>query len=62
MTEYPHSLPLVLSIEDVAKILGVGRNTAYNLIHSGQLKHIRIGRQIRVPRNALLEYLDIPKS
>ena len=54
------SIPLVMNVEEVAKLLGIGRNTAYDLIHSGQLKHIRIGRQIRITRTAILEYLGMP--
>ena len=51
-------IPLVLRVEDVAKLLCIGRNTAYNLVHCGAIRHIRVGRQIRIPRSALLEYLS----
>ena len=50
-------LPLILRVEDLMPILGIGRNTAYELIRSGQIRSIRIGRQIRIPRDALLEFL-----
>lgn len=52
-------LPLALTVEDVAKILGIGRNSAYSLVHSGALRYIRIGRQIRIPKSALMDYLGI---
>jgi len=52
-------LPLALTVEDVAKILGIGRNSAYALVHSGALRYVRIGRQIRVPKSALMDYLGI---
>ena len=32
-------------------------DTAYELIRSGQIRSVRIGRQIRIPRDALLEFL-----
>lgn len=48
-------LPLVLTISDLAKILGVGKNTAYALIRCGAIKSFRVGRQIRVSKSALLE-------
>ena len=38
-------------------ILGIGRNTAYELVRSGQIRSIKIGRQIRVPRDAVAEFL-----
>mgnify|MGYP000392719849 CR=1 FL=1 len=52
-----HELPMTLRMEDLMTILGIGRNTAYELIHSGQIRSIRIGRQIRIPREALLDFL-----
>ena len=47
-----HELPVTLRVEDLMPLLGIGRNTAYELIRS-----VRIGRQIRIPRDALLEFL-----
>ena len=52
-----HDLPMTLRGEDLMPILGIGRNTAYELIRSGQIRSVRIGRQIRIPREALLEFL-----
>ena len=51
-------LPMTLRVEDLMPILGIGRNTAYELIRSGQIRSVRIGRQIRIPREALLEFLE----
>ena len=53
-----HELPVTLRVEDLMPLLGIGRNTAYQLIRSGQIRSVRIGRQIRIPREALLEFLD----
>ena len=50
-------LPLVLTISDLSKILDVGKNTAYDLVRSGAIKSVRVGRQIRVPKSAFLEFL-----
>ena len=51
-------LPLTLRMEDLMPILGIGRNTAYELVRSGQIRSVRIGRQIRVPKDALEDYLS----
>ena len=53
-----HDLPMILRVGDLMLLLGIGRNTAYELIRSGQIRSVRIGRQIRIPREALLEFLD----
>ncbi len=50
-------LPLTLRVEDLMPILGVGRNTAYELVRSGQIRSIRVGRQLRIPKPFLIEYL-----
>ena len=52
------SLPLALSVDDLMDILNVGKNTAYSLVKSGQLRSIRIGRQLRIPRDALRGFLQ----
>ena len=51
-------LPLTLRVEDLMPILGIGRNTAYELVRSGQIRSIRIGRQLRIPKEAVQEYLS----
>lgn len=50
-------LPITLHVEDLMPILGIGRNTAYELVRSGQIRSVRIGKQIRVPKNALIDFL-----
>lgn len=50
-------IPLVLSVDQLADVLHIGRNNAYDLIRSGRIKSVRIGRQIRIPKDALLEFL-----
>lgn len=52
------NLPLVLSGPELASVLDIGVNTAYTLVSSGQIRARRIGRRIRIPRSAVLEYLD----
>ena len=51
-------LPLTLRVEDLMPILDIGRNTAYELVRSGQVRSVRIGRQLRVPKQALIDYLS----
>ena len=50
-------LPLTLRVEDLMPILGIGRNTAYELVRSGKIRNIRIGRQLRIPKDAIQDYL-----
>lgn len=50
-------LPLVLHVKDLPKILSVSHNTAYNLVRSGQIHSVRVGRNYLIPRDAVLDYL-----
>ena len=54
-------LPLTLTVEEAGQILRVGRNTAYELVRCGKLPSVRVGKQIRIPRQALLDYLSQQK-
>lgn len=55
-------LPLTLRVEELIPVLGIGRNTAYELVRSGQIRSIRIGRQLRVPKDAVLDFLTQQNS
>ncbi|MDI5938670.1 MULTISPECIES: helix-turn-helix domain-containing protein [Micromonospora] len=48
---------VVLTIEEAAQRLGIGRTTMYALIKAGQIRTVRIGRLHRVPTFSLDEYV-----
>lgn len=50
-------LPLVLRVGDLMPVLKIGRNAAYALVRSGQIKAIRVGNSYRIPRSELLRFL-----
>jgi excisionase family DNA binding protein len=54
-----HDLPPVLDLVQAAALLGVGRTTAYRLVHDGQWPTpvLRLGRLIKIPTQPLLELL-----
>lgn len=49
--------PLLLTVEQAAKLLQVGRCLVYSLISQGKLPHVRLGRVIRVPRFGLEQWI-----
>jgi len=55
---YIEKLPLTLRVDDLMPILGIGRNTAYRLVRTSEIRSIRIGRQIRIPRQFLIDFLN----
>jgi len=52
-------LPAVLDLVQAAALLGVGRTTAYKLVHDGQWPTpvLRLGRLIKIPTQPLLDLL-----
>lgn len=51
-------VPLAMTIEEAARLLGIGRNGCYALADDGRLTVLRLGRRIVVPREALQRLLD----
>ncbi len=51
-------LPEVLTVREVGRFLRIGRNQAYALVASGQVRSCRIGGAIRVPRSALEQFVE----
>ena len=54
---------LCISVAAAARMLGVSRNTGYEMVRLGQLPIIRCGqRRLLVPRAALLKMLEETKG
>jgi excisionase family DNA binding protein len=49
---------LLLTPEDAADLLSIGRSKLYELIGDGQLASVRIGASRRVPMSALVEFVE----
>jgi len=50
--------PLLLDSREVARLLGIGRTKAFQLMANGELPVVRIGRCVRVSRAAVGEWID----
>lgn len=51
-------LPLVMCPGDLARVLGIGRNQTYILLHSGQIRSIRVGVKYLIPRDAVVQFMS----
>lgn len=54
-SEYPD----VVTVEEVQKMLRIGRNKAYELIKNNKIKTIHNGRRYIIPKKSIIEFLDI---
>ena len=48
---------MLLRVTEVAEALGIGRSKAYELVASGTLPSVRIGASVRVPADALRNWI-----
>ena len=51
-------LPLMLSVPDVAKVLGISRAGAYELAHSRAFPSMKVGNRIIIPRDKFLLWIE----
>jgi excisionase family DNA binding protein len=51
-------LPLILTPMDVAAVLGVSRNTAYEVVHRADFPTFKVGKQYRVQRERFIQWMN----
>jgi len=51
-------LPLVLSVDEAAKVVGVGSRAIYAMVRITGFPVVHFGRVIRIPRDAFRRWLD----
>ena len=47
----------LITLDELCDILNIGRNAAYSLLNSNEIKAFRIGRCWKIPRCAVNEYI-----
>lgn len=52
------NIPNVLTISELQKALKIGRGTAYRLVQSKEIRSIRIGKSIRIPKEYVREFVE----
>lgn len=53
-----NSFPDMMTVSDLQTALGIGRNSAYALVRDKKIKSLKIGRNIRIPKAWLIEYIQ----
>ena len=52
----------ILTIKDACAILGISRNTLYSLLNEGKIQAVRCGRNWRISKQALIDYVNCGKK
>jgi excisionase family DNA binding protein len=50
--------PMVNSVKRAAELLGVSRTVLYELVRSGEIEHVRVGKRILISRAALEKFIE----
>jgi excisionase family DNA binding protein len=58
----PEPAPLLLTIPDAGRLLGLGRTTMYGLIGAGEVEVVHIGRAARIPLESVERFVDRLRS
>ena len=51
-------LPLMLSVLDVAEVLGISKSSAYVLVKEKGFPKLKIGARVVVPREKFIEWIN----
>ena len=51
--------PDLLTVEQLIKLLDVSRKTAYKILAENKIKHIKAGREYRIPKVFVIDYLTL---
>jgi len=57
MENYLKEYPAVLTVKQVAEILGVCKASVLHLIHEKKLQAIKVGRLYKIPKDQIIDYL-----
>ena len=55
-------LPLILSVPELASVLGISRAGAYELVKEKGFPSLTIGSRILIPRDKLIAWIDAKSS
>lgn len=47
----------MISLDDLCEMLSIGKNTAYRLLKTNQIKAFKIGRIWKIPRDSVSQYV-----
>ena len=50
--------PLLVGVKDAARELGIGRDTAYQLVRDGRIRAVSVGRKRLIPRSELAAFIE----
>ena len=56
--ESNNKAPCIVEIDALCKMLNIGKNTAYNLLTSGEIDSFKVGSVWKIPVSSVNEYIE----
>ena len=48
----------IVSVDDIMRMLGIGKSSVYSLLKTNQIKHVRVGRKYVIPKQAVIDFIN----
>ena len=49
---------LIMEIDGLCEVLGIGKNSAYQLLNDGEIDAFKVGTVWKIPKKSVEEYID----
>ena len=52
----------IVTVDEVMKMLRLGKNTVYSLLKSEQIKTLKVGARYIIPKTSVIEFVTLTNS
>ena len=52
-----NNYPDIITVEQLAKMLNIGKSSAYSLLQNNQIHHVKVGKKYIIPKTAVLDFV-----
>lgn len=53
--------PDIMTVKQLASALGIGTNSAYELVNSKVIGSRKVGRKILIPKSCVIDFVDVAR-
>lgn len=48
----------IITVDDLAKMLKIGKSSAYGLLQDKTIRHVRVGKKYIIPKAAVIDFIN----
>ena len=52
-----NNYPDIITVSQLAKMLNIGKSSAYALLQKNRIHHVRVGKKYIIPKSAVLDFI-----